>query len=131
MNLPTPEEMKEKLSIEQQKDESVLRQCYEEWLERSVIPNLTPEGCEGSWQSATLYKNWEKVNSWLGEKGWTVQVWTTREESWAMTAKDYHEYSVYNYKVVPIILSTSIGVSSVIIQRGLISYDPVKPDQRR
>jgi len=80
MNLPTPEELKEKLSIEQQEDEFSLRKCYEEWLERSLIPNLKPEGCEGSWQSPTLYKNWETVNSWLGEKGWTIKTWTTREE---------------------------------------------------
>ena len=108
MNLPTPEEMKEKLSIEQQKEEIVLRKCYEEWLERSLIPNLKPEGCEESWQSPTLYKNWEKVNSWLGEKGWTIKDWTTREESWSM---DYHEYSVYNYKVMPIIYKQDREVS--------------------
>jgi hypothetical protein len=115
MNLPTPEELKAKLSIEQQKDEIVLRKCYEEWLERSLIPNLKPEGCEGSWQSPTLYKNWEKVNSWLGEKGWTIKTWTTRESSWSMTywARLEHEYSVYNYEVKPIIYKHDKEVSHV------------------
>jgi hypothetical protein len=111
LNLPTPEGLKEKLSIKQQEDEFILRECYEEWLERSLIPNLTAEGCEGSWQSPTLYKNWEKVNSWLGEKGWTIKTWTTREESWLMTAHDYHEYSMYNYLVMPIIYKQDREVS--------------------
>ncbi len=100
MNLPTPEELRNKQSIEEQKNEILLRKTYEEWMTSQVIPNLTDKGTSGTC-SQIIYKNFEKISEWLGEKDWEMTTWTTRESDWSMTGKDYYEYNVYNYRIYP------------------------------